>query len=822
MAENKVSIIIGAVDKTEDALNSVRSNIGRMGQDVSRLQGIITSFAAVAGVTAFSGMIQGSIESMAALKDLATSTGGTVEGLSALRSVAKLSGIDMGTVAGSLQRLSKNMVSMDDDGKEASRAIAAIGLDVGKLKAMKPDEAMKAIADALAGFSGGAEKTAVAMALFGREGANALPFMENLAAAGKLNAKVTAEQADQAYEFEKNLTKLSATGQGWQKEIAAGMLPALNDFSSALLGSINGANGLREEMARLAKDGSIKEWATDALNAVTHVIDAFQGVARVAQLAGVAIASAAKYAETVHDISAMGPFSQFTSAGREEAAAKRAELGRFLDAAGEDAKRLLTTPLLGQKVRESFAATTAAKAKALEDYSAATKQVMAAYAGYDTKTQQAAMVALKNAYFGEDKKPLNFVPKGTSSAGGEKRSARDPLDSLLENYRNDAYAESIGLSPSTTKELANLDELIRKGKIDAAEYDDLLATVLGKDSVMKAAEDKRNKSLLTQATLGQAPENLAAKYQQQNAVYGEKQMTKDQRELEAALRKVEEAATAERKTLAQTAASIQGDDVDALNAFRDAIAKVGDMEEAQKEKVIALQAEQERLNSLWETGATRALNKLSDSSKTVADQVEEAFTKGFQGMEDALMTFTTTGKLSFTAMATSMIADLARVELRAQMLKLMPTGSSGGSAIGGLLGKAGDWISSLFGGSGITGGTVAGVMTNGIANMVGTSSANGNVFSSAGLSAYSGSIVSRPTIFPFAHGIGLMGEAGPEAIMPLARDASGKLGIRGGGHSITVNQYFSGAGSTPAEIRRSHAQSARDGWGIVQGASRFV
>ncbi|MCU6272249.1 phage tail tape measure protein, partial [Escherichia coli] len=46
-----------------------------------------------------------------------------------------------------------------------------------------------------------------------------------------------------------------------------------------------------------------------------------------------------------------------------------------------------------------------------------------------------------------------------------------------------------------------------------------------------------------------------------------------------------------------------------------------------------------------------------------------------------------------------------------------------------------------------------------------------------GLSAYSGQVVSKPTLFPFARGAGLMGEAGPEAILPLRRGADGKLGV---------------------------------------------
>lgn len=56
--------------------------------------------------------------------------------------------------------------------------------------------------------------------------------------------------------------------------------------------------------------------------------------------------------------------------------------------------------------------------------------------------------------------------------------------------------------------------------------------------------------------------------------------------------------------------------------------------------------------------------------------------------------------------------------------------------------------------------------------------AKGGVYSSPSLSAYSGQVVSQPTTFAFAKGAGLMGEAGPEAIMPLKRGADGSLGVR--------------------------------------------
>lgn len=83
-----------------------------------------------------------------------------------------------------------------------------------------------------------------------------------------------------------------------------------------------------------------------------------------------------------------------------------------------------------------------------------------------------------------------------------------------------------------------------------------------------------------------------------------------------------------------------------------------------------------------------------------------------------------------------------------------------------------------------------------------SANADGNVFSGAGISAYSSSVVSRPTLFPFAKGIGLMGEAGSEAILPLKRGADGKLGVAGGSGGVVINIIESpGNGGKTAERR---------------------
>ncbi len=104
-----------------------------------------------------------------------------------------------------------------------------------------------------------------------------------------------------------------------------------------------------------------------------------------------------------------------------------------------------------------------------------------------------------------------------------------------------------------------------------------------------------------------------------------------------------------------------------------------------------------------------------------------------------------------------------------------------------------------------------GMLANGVGGLVQgiLPFADGGSFSQGRVMPFAnGGVVSNPTMFPMRGGTGLMGEAGPEAIMPLARGADGKLGVRsqGGGRAVNVVMNI----STPdvQGFRRSQGQIA--------------
>lgn len=100
----------------------------------------------------------------------------------------------------------------------------------------------------------------------------------------------------------------------------------------------------------------------------------------------------------------------------------------------------------------------------------------------------------------------------------------------------------------------------------------------------------------------------------------------------------------------------------------------------------------------------------------------------------------------------------------------------------------------LFGDYGKTG-QIGGLVGKILPAIFGSTNAKGNAFSGGNVIPFArGGVVSRPTIFPMAKGAGLMGEAGPEAILPLMRTSGGELGVKasGGGGSVVVNITVNG------------------------------
>lgn len=161
-------------------------------------------------------------------------------------------------------------------------------------------------------------------------------------------------------------------------------------------------------------------------------------------------------------------------------------------------------------------------------------------------------------------------------------------------------------------------------------------------------------------------------------------------------------------------------------------------------------AKADALRNNWNAGLQEGLSNWADSATDYASQAADAVVSTMDGLVSNISDALAGNVVEWRNWGSSVLREVSKILMNAAIVN----GLKSLSGAGGWLGTVGGWIS----------GAVA--------------NAKGGVYTSANLSAYSNTIVDTPTYFAFAKGAGLMGEAGPEAIMPLTRAADGSLGVR--------------------------------------------
>lgn len=250
VGEEKVQALgrtLGSVGTTAGAVTgSLKGLAGAAG--MSGLAGSMSMLMPLLSVGGLVGMAKSALDAGDKFNDLAQKTGVSVEALARFKKAAATSGTDIDTVAKAAGKLSKGLYEAAQTGKgPASAALNTLGISAtdaaGKIRSA--DSVMLDIATKFKSMPDGVEKTALAMQLFGKSGAEMIPML-NMGgdAIDKMKVKMTTAFAEKADEYSDKLTVLSGKVGALGMDIMVAVLPALDSLATGLTKVVDAFNSV--------------------------------------------------------------------------------------------------------------------------------------------------------------------------------------------------------------------------------------------------------------------------------------------------------------------------------------------------------------------------------------------------------------------------------------------------------------------------------------------------------------------------------------------------------------------------------------------------
>jgi chromosome segregation ATPase len=248
-----------------DSLDRISKDASSTAAEINRafsgLRATLAGLGVGISLAGFVSSIKSAIDLADELGKSSQKIGMTVEDLSALSYAAQLADVDMTTLQQSLKKLSVGMQETQAGTGEARVAFQALRISVedasGSLKTNQ--QVLSEIADQFEQMEDGAGKTALAVKLFGRAGAELIPLLNAGSAGLKANAEeakrfgiiISTEAAKAAEEFNDNLTRLGKATEALKISLAEGILPTLSTFVERILIARQAGDGLIDVMRLL-------------------------------------------------------------------------------------------------------------------------------------------------------------------------------------------------------------------------------------------------------------------------------------------------------------------------------------------------------------------------------------------------------------------------------------------------------------------------------------------------------------------------------------------------------------------------------------------
>lgn len=243
----RVGVDITARDMSASAFGAVNRRLAAFERGILSTQRVLQGFAAAAPILAMGRALKSAVDRMDEMGKAAQRMGVGVESLSRLNLAAKLSDVTLESLGGAVSKLNKNLAAIagGDSKSPAARALAALGVSAtdasGRLK--NADTVMSEVADRFSRMQDGAGKSALAIAVFGKTGADLIPMLnggsqalrEAAAEAERTGQAFGASAAANAEMLNDNVTRLWGRVEGFSNLLAQKMVPDLIDLSEQLL-----------------------------------------------------------------------------------------------------------------------------------------------------------------------------------------------------------------------------------------------------------------------------------------------------------------------------------------------------------------------------------------------------------------------------------------------------------------------------------------------------------------------------------------------------------------------------------------------------------
>jgi lambda family phage tail tape measure protein len=766
-----------------------RSVQGAM-KDVEQYVGFAkTAFVAltgVAGVSAFAGMISSSISAKARLADLSLQTGMSVESLASLQRIGQFSSTSLDSIAGASNKLSKALATSNEDSKGAALAIEALGLNFDAFKQLKAEDQMLTVAKAMDGFKDSTNKSAAAMLLYGKQGAELLPFMRELVERQGLLGDTTTATAKAAKDYEDNIVALRRESDKWKQQIVNDLLPGLTALTGQLVAAKTGGEKFAVILGSIRDNVSFSRFDRDrkALENMKLEIDATSARLSMYVAIGESLPDFMKHLASGGIASNRAELERLTKAAAEasELLKRNADVLSGVGGGPVDTRHLPPKPEL--KIE--------ADANAREKERLRLEKELAAEA--KRRAQEfAALIGPMREKIALDQMELD---QGRSLTASE----REALDVMVQIRDG-----KLQLTDARKRELAVvLEQRAAAERLNLVRKDELKALEDWRKEQERSVDAERK------VLVGLEEEGRGLKQQLDD--YG---LTREELAKVTTARMRDAAAQLRQQALMQEFNADGLAYVSFLEREAKQLERNADMKDAlaRRDLEAVNRAKRERADPT--AGAMRAVKEYRDELERVGDATAQVVGGSLRGLEDGLTDLFTKGKWDARSFIDTLIREFTRLSAVQPMMKSLLGGGGGASGLAGLFG-GGSQLGTLFGGGSSTGGFGFGTGT-GFGNLdLGGFFARGGVFDGGAVQAFArGGIVEQPTLFNFANGgamrNGLMAENEPEAVMPLTRGRDGRLGVAAsgsGGHAVTVVQHVTiGAGVSPSQLAQGMAQA---------------